>query len=804
MLTQVMDALFQSVSIEKGIEKTIDLLGKTYQPDYIGLMRYVEEIADYDLEYQWFSRKSRLESFSVKRFLTFWKEQYHFEGADVFVERDFSSLSMEERAFYASYNICGAAEFELKTQGDTIGYLVMYWDEDGIMPDPSDDEQIHLVAQMLGEAAFREFLEEQMDDADSIGDAILNRMAGTAVYVVNDEYRLIYMNEALKRHCPGAKLGKVCYECMMMSHEPCKDCIMTHLDAGEAQGRIIYNPVDDKQLHMYMTKTEFFDEPAYIVSCHDYLGDQGDDENARTIYRLATALQYTYHCVLEVNLTRKTYVDITKGERFGIRDRNYIMDFSVRHPEMVLKEDREMFMHFFEEENIKRMFLRGDKDVSIEFRAHTGDYNYKWYRVTILFMDTLPDRDFICFFCYRDIDEQKKQELVKEKELNTALVTAKTASEAQSNFLANISHEIRTPMNGIMGMTSLAREMAGDEGRVLDCLHNIDVSSKHLMSVINDILDVTQLEDGRMELKRECFELEDMLDNIDIMNRQEIDSKCMRFVLDKQFQENHFIADKYRLQQVLSNLLSNAMKYTAKGGEITLTVKQLTRDEKNAIMFFSVRDNGIGISARNKERIFDLHDQAAQSHRGTGMGLAICSNIVEMMHGELKVESKEGEGSEFYFTIPMEVDDSWKRKTEDAPFDIRNYQVEGRRALVVEDNDINAAMMKSLLTRAGYEVDLADDGKEGVIYYVSHSAGYYDLILMDIQMPVMDGYEAAKCIRMSGKDDAERIPVIALTANTIQDYQEKAKEAGMDAFIMKPIDFKDFFETVSGLLCSRS
>ncbi len=799
MLSQVMDDLFQSVSIEKGIEKTINFLEKTYKVDYVALMRYVEEIADYHVEYEEFRKPGHMEAFSLNKFLQFWKEQYHFQERDCFWEMDLSNLSMEERAFYATYSIGGVAEFELRTQGDTIGYFVMYWGEDSEKPGTDQLENIHLIAKLLGEAVFREFLADQMDDSLTVGDYILDQMKETSVYAINEEYRLLYMNETLKKNCPGAQLGKVCYECIMLRHEPCRDCMSRRLKDGQSCGSVVYNPIIGKQLHIFMTRTKLYDETAYILACFDYIGNQGE-ENAKTIYRLATALQYAYHCVLEVNFNKNAYVDITRGEHFGVNNRNYIKDFSVKHPEKVFDKDRDAFEHFFEEDNIRRMYLRGEKDAVIEFRAHTGDYVYRWFSVTVLFMDTLPGRDFICFYCYRDIDELKKRELLKEKELNTALVTARSASEAQSNFLANISHEIRTPMNGIIGMTSLARDVVADEGRVLDCLHNIDVSSRHLMSVINDIMDITQLEEGHLELKREKFNLEKLLDNIDILNRQEVERKCMRFVLTKDFQENHFIGDKYRLQQVLTKLLSNALKYTPKGGEIELKAQKVTRDDTNVIMCFSVRDTGIGMSSRSREKVLDAFHQASGVYNGTGMGLSICSSIVEMMGGDLKVESEEGKGSEFYFTIPLEIDEDRFEEISDGVLDFKLLKVEGLRALVVEDNDVNAKMMRTLLTRSGFEVEMADDGKEAVIQFVSHPSGYYDLILMDIQMPVMDGYDASRCIRLSGKDDAETIPIIALTANAISEYREKALEAGMNAFIMKPIEFKEFFSVLSELV----
>ncbi len=798
MLSQVMDALFQSSSLEKGIEKTLDFIGKTYEPDYIGLMRYVEDIADYELRYQWTKSIQPLVSFSMHQYRKFWKEQYHFEDNGCFCEMDLAKLSMDERAFYASHNIGGVAEYELRTQGDTFGYVVFYWSEQDELPDEDSIQDISIIAKLLAEASYRELLTEQMEESGSIGDYLLDQMNSTQVYVIDENYRLLYMNEAIQERFPKAALGKLCYECMAFQKEPCKNCLRLSLVQGKSNGAIQYSPIDDSRWHTYMNKIELYDEPAYVITCHNYLGTHGDEDDAKTIHRLATALQYAYLCVLEVNFTTNAYVDITRGEQFGYNDRNYAMDFSMRHPNIVAEEDRHAFREFFDEENIRSLFLRGETNAVIEFRAHLGDYVYKWYSVTVLFMDTMPNRDFVCFFCYQDIDEVKKQELMKQRELNTALVSARSASEAQSNFLANIAHEIRTPMNGIIGMTSLAQEVAEGNDELIDYLHNIDISSQHLMSVLDDIMDVTQIENGNIALKREAFDVEKMIENIDIMFRKDMENQRMTFTVEMDIFEKVFLGDRNRLQQVLTNLLTNAIKYTPKGGEIHLLTRKITREDNRVWMLFSVRDTGIGISTRNKERIFEINNQDSSSHKGVGMGLAICKNIVEMMGGELKVESRKGEGSEFYFTLPMDVVEHDEKSVK--KIEIKQFHVDNKRALVVEDNDVNATMMQSLLTKIGFEVDMAEDGKEGVVQFVSKPAGYYDIILMDIQMPVMDGYEASKCIRLSGKDDAKTIPMIALTANSLMEYQEKAMEAGMNAFITKPIIFEEFFDVIGDLL----
>ncbi len=800
MISQVMDDLFQSTSVEKGIERTINNLGRKYKPAYIGLMRYKEKLGDYELGFQWRSEDCDMEPFDMKAYVAFWKEYYHFEGADRFVATDFDDMEVKEWAFYTEKNIGGVAEFELKTQGDNIGYFVMYWNDLSDMPTKEALDEIHVIVKLLGEGAYRLILEEELEDNISIGDYLLSKMDATELYVVDEDYKILYMNEAMKKKVPRAELGKVCYECLMLRNEPCKECIRARLVDENTQGAIIYNPVDNKTLHQYMTRIELFDEPAYMIALHDYHGDRGEIESARTIHRLASALKNAFYFVLEVNLDRNVFVDLTRGEQLGVNDKDYLLTFSTKYVKSVHEDDRDRFLSFFDEKNIRSLYLRGEHDKEIELRVHKGDYNFRWYSISVMFMDTVPGRDFICFYCCRDIDEQKKKELLREKELSTALVTAHAASEAQSNFLANIAHEIKTPMNGIIGMTSLAAEAAKADDDVLDYLHNIDVSSQHLMDVINDIMDVIKIEDGNLELKDAPFDMIALIENLDILYRREMESQRMNFVINKELQETEFVGDKLRLHQVLSNLISNAIKYTPRGGDITLSVIKVTREDDQVYIRFAVRDTGIGVTAKSREQIFNLHDTDAATKKGTGMGLAICHNLVEMMGGELKVESEPGSGSEFYFMIPLKVGHTVKEPYVHKLTKNNDYHVEGKRALVVEDNDVNAAMMSAFLQKIGFEVELADDGKEGVVEFISKPNGYYDIILMDIQMPVMDGYEAARCIRLCGKEDADTIPIIALTANSFTEYQEKAIAAGMNEFITKPVEFDMFTGKIRDLL----
>lgn len=416
-------------------------------------------------------------------------------------------------------------------------------------------------------------------------------------------------------------------------------------------------------------------------------------------------------------------------------------------------------------------------------------------------------------YAVRNVDAEKEKELNAKKALQEAYDFANRASAAKTDFLASMSHDIRTPMNAIVGMTEIARRHTDNKERVEDCLSKIMVSANHLLGLINEVLDMNKIESGTMELVMEDIDLLELVDNLVTISKPQIEKKNHRFSLVmNDIKHGNVIGDSMRIQQVFINLMGNAIKYTPEGGDIRLIVSEKpTNNSRVGCYEFVFEDNGIGMSEEFLQNIYEPFTRAKDSRvekiQGTGLGMAITKNIVSMMNGDIQIESTLGKGSRFTVTIFLKLQKnkgnagaaSGTGTKQNADNILDAFAKKGfsqKRALLVEDNELNAEIAVEILGMTGIAIEHVNDGRQAVEKLEETEDGYYDIIFMDLQMPVMNGFEAAMAIRALPGDYVKKVPIIAMTANAFAEDVQACKNAGMNEHVAKPLDLKQLFATL--------
>ena len=404
--------------------------------------------------------------------------------------------------------------------------------------------------------------------------------------------------------------------------------------------------------------------------------------------------------------------------------------------------------------------------------------------------------------------EVVNQKLKKAKNVATeALQTAENANKAKTDFLSNMSHDIRTPMNAIIGITSLIRHDAGNKAKVIEYADKIDISSQHLLGIINDVLDMSKIEAGKTVFKYSDFSILDFIQELDTIFHTQIYEKQQTLTIIKENIQHEWVnGDQVHLMQIFSNLLSNAVKYTQEGGEIQFFVEECeTKSSVYAKYRFLVSDNGMGMSADFKDTIFDAFTRAESSLtnkiQGTGLGMAITKNLVEAMGGTIDVDSELGQGSCFEVLMDLKIaEDRTVALAVQEEIDEQDGNIlQGMRFLCAEDNELNAEILTELLKIEGAECTICENGEEILKAFEQSAPGDYDMILMDVQMPVMNGYEATKAIRRSSHKLAKTIPIIAMTANAFSEDIQHSFAAGMNAHVSKPVEMKVLEKTIRSI-----
>jgi len=537
---------------------------------------------------------------------------------------------------------------------------------------------------------------------------------------------------------------------------------------------------------------------------------------------MITALASDYRSVYYIDLDAdegicyqsdsKIKDNIEKGSHFHFAStfNEYAMDY-------VDEEFRNDFLDFI---NLKNIQERLSKESIISFRyliVRDGRKSYEMLRIAgVKHPEDREDQKIHAIgIGFSDIDEKMRDSLAKNQALSDALKAAEEASKAKTVFLSNMSHEIRTPMNAIIGLGTLALKEDDISETTRDYLEKIDGSAQHLLSLINDILDMSRIESGKVTLKNEEFSFSKLINQINTMFNGQCNDKGLEYVCKmKSDLDDHYIGDDIKLKQVLINILGNAVKFTPAGGRIDFTVEKIGVFDGKTTLRFVITDTGVGISKEYLPRLFDSFSQEdstiVNKYGSSGLGMAITKSIVDMMNGKIEVISEKGKGTTFTVIITLvnaepkgeaiDGEDNAELASKKSVSEDVNSKFKGKRILIAEDVEINAQILTKILKMKQIDVEHAINGKVALDMFSSHSPGYYDAILMDMRMPEMDGIEATEKIRTMNRDDSKTIPIIALTANAFDEDVQHSLQAGMNAHLSKPIDTKLLFETLDNCL----
>ena len=453
-----------------------------------------------------------------------------------------------------------------------------------------------------------------------------------------------------------------------------------------------------------------------------------------------------------------------------------------------------------EKNDLEEIQVQEQKEWDAEY-IHQQTGERRWFHSIAMCSEVSGRKKYILVLSDRTSDRKMNQAL------SEAVRAAETANRAKSTFLSNMSHDIRTPMNAIIGFTTLAVSSIDNKNKVKDYLSKILSSSNHLLSLINDILDMSRIESGKLHLEETEVSLSEVLHDLKTIISGQIYAKQLELYMDAMDVANEDVyCDKTRLNQVLLNLLSNAVKFTPAGGTVSVRLKQFPGPTKGSALYeFRIKDNGIGMSQEFVQKIFSPFERERTSTvsrtQGTGLGMAITKNIVDMMGGTVEVQTEQGKGTEFTVRLPLRIQPAHRRvekipELESPALPAARADFRDRRILLVEDNELNSEIAAEILSQYGFQVDTAKNGAEAVEKVRQSKPGEYDLVLMDVQMPVMNGYEATKRIRGLSDPALAKITILAMTANAFEEDKRKALECGMDGFLSKPIVVEELIGTL--------
>lgn len=529
--------------------------------------------------------------------------------------------------------------------------------------------------------------------------------------------------------------------------------------------------------------------------------------------KMITALASDYRSVYHIDLDRDEGVcyraDPDDNEQTGVGiPFRYSERFKWYADNSVDSSYRDGFMKFIDPDNVRDSLSR-QPIIAFRYLVHRNGEDY-YEMIRMAGVRTAADRDDHIVHAVglglTNIDAEMRDEMAKSRALAEALEAAEEANRAKTAFLSSMSHEIRTPMNAIIGLDDLAlrKETLDDDTR--QYLEKIGGSARHLLELINDILDMSRIESGKMILRNEVFSFRSIIEQINSMVMTQCADKGLKYECDITFDmDASYVGDAMKLKEVLLNILSNAIKFTDAPGSIFMTVEQTAVFEDKSTFRFVIEDTGIGMDESFIPKVFDTFAQEnsgrTNKYGSTGLGMAIAKNIIELMNGTISVESEKGAGTKFTVVVTLGNDTSGSGEAAGTALpEKKRAELSGRNILLAEDVAINAEIMKEIVSVKGAKIDHAENGKRALEMFLASEINHYAAILMDVRMPEMDGLEAAERIRIQDRPDAATIPIIALTANAFDEDVERSLQAGMNAHLSKPVEPERLYRTLEELI----
>lgn len=515
-----------------------------------------------------------------------------------------------------------------------------------------------------------------------------------------------------------------------------------------------------------------------------------DEERLIENKSLRTAICTSFGLILSINLTQNKYNCFIEEQNllYSMKRRGKYDEFWERLLAKLYPVYKEEFIQKFQRDKLREYFASGERELYMEMQIMGPDDQYHWVSAQIIYVENPAGKDMLAIGLLKSLDEIRSEKARQEQLLRDALVSAKAANSAKSDFLSRMSHDIRTPMNAIIGMSTIGQMKLEDTVRVRDCFRKIDTSSRYLLSLINDILDMSKIETGKMNVKDEPFDLTELIGELNtIIYQQTLDQGIHFEIRHKEPIERHYRGDVLRLKQILMNLLSNSLKFTSKGGRIIVHIEEQRRTNGFAYVKFVVSDTGIGMSEEFKSRLFQPFEQEstefARNHTGSGLGLAIVYNLVHLMNGTIDVQSEKNQGTIFSLSIPLglvseNIDEENERKEKEL--------LKGVEVLIVDDDEIAGTQALTILREIGAKGLWLDSGRKAVARVKEEAVKnhYYDIAMIDWKMPDMDGVETTRQIRkLVGPDTT----IIIITAYDWSSIENEARSAGADYFIEKPL-----------------